>query len=251
MISRLWCFAAPMHRAPGDTTASGHFQSTFGLCFLATDESNFKSIFLFWGFQSPKPTIKSNQTWNSKKTTSTVSSSINNSNNSINSINSIKTTRLAKFSIELEAQRLLEEGADPHLPDGTGDTPLHVACRLGPSAEFEKMSIRCWLRLKKVGWNMLKDLSSWGEASFIQQLLVPLPEVSLALPLPLCDTVFSPMFWHPPPCSLPDIGPSVVRLERTTRCGTSRSETFGASLQQNWRPVHPNGFNGIWGSALA
>jgi len=43
------------------------------------------------------------------------------------------------------AQRLLEDGADPHLPDGNGDTPLHVACRL-------------------------------GEASFIQQLLVPLPE---------------------------------------------------------------------------
>lgn len=43
------------------------------------------------------------------------------------------------------AKRLLEDGADPHLPDGHGDTALHVACRL-------------------------------GEASFIQQLLVPLPE---------------------------------------------------------------------------
>eukprot|EP00913_Durusdinium_trenchii_P010233 g9594.t1 len=43
------------------------------------------------------------------------------------------------------ASRLLEEGADPHLPDGQGNTPLHAAC-------------------------------SFGDAAFIQQLLVPLPE---------------------------------------------------------------------------
>ncbi|CAK9023942.1 NF-kappa-B inhibitor alpha (ECI-6) (I-kappa-B-alpha) (IkB-alpha) (IkappaBalpha), partial [Durusdinium trenchii] len=29
------------------------------------------------------------------------------------------------------ASRLLEEGADPHLPDGQGNTPLHAACSFG------------------------------------------------------------------------------------------------------------------------